>query len=487
VTGSTRRVAAGAAWLYLQRWLDRLLEFAAIVVLARILSPADFGLVAVAASMVTIVEGVTALGVEKALIRSRGDDARLYDTAWTLSVLRGLLVAAVMLAIALALDDPRVAAIVRVLSIVPIFNGLANPMFVRFERDLIYSRLAMLTLGAKVASVTATIAAAFAWRNAWALVAGLLINSLASSVLSYALRPYRPRFSLARLSELFGFTGWLTLTSAVTALSMETDRIIVAWLLGITNAGLYDMTQRVAVMPTRELLSPFQRLLLPAFSQLIDDAPRLRSAVSESINVLASLGLPAAFGFALVAGDLVPLALGPQWQPIVGLLAVLVPFLGLRATLSMTLPFVLALGETRMLFNVSLIYALLHVPVFTAGTAMFGLAGAVWGIVAAGVLYIYLNAWMLQRTLAIRPGEIARQLRRPVAATAVMCLGVAALAGVSGLDFMPAVATWRSFAIKAGVGAAIFCASQYAMWRLEGRPAGIERRLVQLASRQAPG
>jgi hypothetical protein len=68
-----------------------------------------------------------------------------------------------------------------------------------------------------------------------------------------------------------------------------------------------------------------------------------------------------------------------------------------------------------------------------------------------------------------------------------MCLGVAALAGVSGLDFMPAVATWRSFAIKAGVGAAIFCASQYAMWRLEGRPAGIERRLVQLASRQAPG
>ena len=166
MTGSTRRVAAGAAWLYLQRWLDRLLEFAAIVVLARILSPADFGLVAVAASMVTIVEGVTALGVEKALIRSRGDDARLYDTAWTLSVLRGLLVAAVMLAIALALDDPRVAAIVRVLSIVPIFNGLANPMFVTFERDLIYSRLAVLTLGAKVASVAATIAAAFAWRNA---------------------------------------------------------------------------------------------------------------------------------------------------------------------------------------------------------------------------------------------------------------------------------------------------------------------------------
>ena len=214
---------------------------------------------------------------------------------------------------------------------------------------------------------------------------------------------------------------------------METDKLIVGWLVGVTDAGLYFMTQRVGVLPTQELLSPLQRILFPAFSELADDTPRLRRAVCESINVLASLSLPAGFGFALIAADFVPLALGRQWSPIVPLLVVLVPYLGLRSTLSMTLPCVLALGRTRLLFWVSAVYALVHVPAFVAGTALFGLPGSIWSIVAAGVLYSYLNAWMLAM-LEISLGEVMRQLRRPLAATAFMIAAVAGLAAVTPLD-----------------------------------------------------
>jgi PST family polysaccharide transporter len=364
-------------------------------------------------------------------------------------------------------------------------NGLSNPRFVMYERDLIYSRLAVLTLGAKAVSVAATLAIAVATRSYWALVIGMLVNGVAATALSYALRPYRPRVSFARVSSLFAFGGWLTLTSAVTALSMETDRLIVGRLLGITAAGLYDMTQRVGVLPTRELLSPLQRLLLPAFSQLIHDTTRLRRAVCESINVLASLSLPAAFGFALVAGDFVPLFLGRQWTPIVPLLVVLVPYLGLRSTLSVTLPCVLALGDTRLLFRVSAAYALVHVPVFIAGTALFGLDGAIWSIVAAGLFYTYLNAWMLRTTLGIRAGEILLQMRRPLAATALMVASIGGLVGLTRLAFVPASGSWGSLAARVLVGGAVFAAAQYALWRAEGRPAGIERRLVQLMSRQS--
>jgi PST family polysaccharide transporter len=192
--------------------------------------------------------------------------------------------------------------------------------------------------------------------------------------------------------------------------------------------------------------------------------------------VLASLSLPAAVGFAIVAGDVVPLLLGPQWTPIVPLLVILVPYLGLRSTLSMTLPCVLALGETRRLFRVSLVYALVHVPAFVAGTFWFGLRGAIWSIVLAGTFYIYLNAWLLRATLDIGAGDIVTQIRRPLLATAIMAAGM--LLVTSGGS-----AAWAAARILAG--AAVWATCQYALWRIEGRPAGIERRLEQLLARQA--
>jgi len=250
----------------------------------------------------------------------------------------------------------------------------------------------------------------------------------------------------------------------------------------VADAGLYFMTQRVGVLPTRELISPLQRLLFPSFSELAHDRERLRRVVCESINVLGSLGLPAGCGFALVANDFVPLALGDQWRPIVPLLTILTPYLGLRGTLSMTLPCVMALGRTRLLFWVSFAYALVHVPVFVGGTALFGLPGSIGSIVLAGVAYSYLNAWLLKKTLHISLAEIFSHIRRPLLATASMGAGVLALAALMPIELFSEAGSWPSLLVKVVLGGLVFASVQYALWRLEGRPAGIERRLVQVIS-----
>ena len=480
MTEATRRFARGAGWLYGYRSLERLLDFLAIVVLARILSPEDFGLVAIAASFVTIIEGLAAFDVNRALIRIRDEARELYDSAWTLSLLRGLLAAAVMLAIAPLLTDGRIAAVMCALAASPILSGLANPRFVTFERDLVYSRLALLTLGARIGAFSVTVAVAVLTRSYWALVVGMLAGALVGLALSYLLRPFRPRFSLARFADIFGFSGWLSLTTIVTTLSMQTDKLIVGRLLGVADAGLYFMTQRVGVLPTRELISPLQRALFPSFSELAEERERLRRVVRESVNVLGSLSLPAGGGFALVADDFVPLVLGEQWTAIVPLLTVLVPYLGLRATLSTALPCVMALGRTRLLFRVSLLYALVHLPAFVGGTAAFGLTGSIWSIVGAGVLYSYLNAWMLRRTLGIGLAEILVQLRRPLGATLLMAGAVLAVAAAVPTAPASVGGSWLSLASRVAAGGLVYCGALYALWRLEGRPEGIERRLLQL-------
>ncbi len=491
---TAKRVATGAGWLYTYRWGERLLDLISIVVLARLLAPEDFGLVAIAASIVAIVDGLSDFDVNKALIRIREDvptkegsqhdvDRSLYNSAWTLSALRGLLSALVMVLIAVLLTDARIAAVLFVLAWSPLLKGLSNPRFVTFERNLVYSKLAWLTLGAKLVAFCVTLVIAVFYRTHWALVIGILVGSLASLLLSYALRPYRPGLSFARSSEIFAFSGWMSLTTIVTTLSMETDKIIVGRLLGIADAGLYFMTQRVGVLPTRELVSPLQRILFPSFSEIADDPARLRRVVCESVNVLGSLSLPAGFGFALVANDVVPLALGEQWQPIVLLLTILVPFLGLRGTLSMTLPCVMALGRTRLLFQVSVVYALIHIPAFIVGTIFFGLVGAIGSIVLAGFFYSYLNVWLLKRTLDISLGDILRQLRRPLIAAMLMVIAVMALGGIQSLELFSAAGSWLALVTKIGVGGVVFCTIQYTIWRSEGRPAGIERRLLQVLSR----
>jgi lipopolysaccharide exporter len=487
VTDLARRIVAGTGWLYSYRWLDRLLDFVAIVVLARVLAPDDFGLVAIAASVVTIIEGMSAFDVNKALIRTRDDAVELYDTAWTLSALRGFASALIMIVVAQFVTDVRIAAVLLALALSPVMSGLANPRFVMFERDLVYSKLAVLTLGAKIFSVGVTLIMALIYRNYWSLVIGMLGGTLVSVILSYALKPYRPRITLTRFPDIFAFSGWLSLASVVTTLSMETDKIIVGRLLGVADAGHYFMTQRVGVLPTRELISPLQRILFPSFSELTHDMDRLRRATYESINILGSLSLPAGFGFALVANDFVPLALGDQWIVIVPLLTILVPYLGLRATLSMTLPCVMALGRTRLLFWVSLVYALVHLPAFIAGTALFGLTGAIWSIVLAGVFYSYLNVWLLQRTLDVSIGNILIQLRRALGATVLMVGAVLALAALLPIDFFSESGSWLSLVTKTLVGALVYCAAQITIWRMEGRPEGIERRVLQVLSRRSGG
>ena len=110
-------------------------------------------------------------------------------------------------------------------------------------------------------------------------------------------------------------------------------------------------------------------------------------------------------------------------------------------------------------------------------------AGLLAGFVLAGLFYTYLNAWLLRRTLGISPGQILRPIRRPLAAAALMVAAVLALGTIQPLGLFSAGGSWLSLLAKIAVGGAVFCTVQAVIWRLEGRPPGIERRLLQVWSR----
>jgi O-antigen/teichoic acid export membrane protein len=148
----------------------------------------------------------------------------------------------------------------------------------------------------------------------------------------------------------------------------------------------------------------------------------------------------------------------------------------------MALPCVMALGRTRLLFWVSLAYAVVHLPLFIAGTALYGLVGAIVSLVAAGGLYIALSAFLLHTTLAIRWPEILSEARRPLLAAAGMVVSIAGLAAALPVDFFSASGSWMSLLIKMLGGAVVYSGLLFFMWRLDGRPAGLEQRVFELLS-----
>lgn len=479
---TARRITTGAAWVFTTRLAARLISFISILILARLLLPADFGLVAVASAYVAIIEGLSGFDVNKALIRLRDEDRELYDSAWTLSLLRGVLSALIMCAtaafVADYMDDHRLESIIYVLSLQPLVRGLLNPKLTFFEKNLIFSKQAYVTIGQTICGFSVTVAIAVIYQVYWAIILGTVAASIVHVALSYAVIPYRPRISFARIGEIFSFSGWMSLATIISTLALRLDNFVVGRVLGISETGIYYMTREIGRLPTAELLSPLHQVLFPSFSEFSRDIPQLKRVVFETIGITASIGLPVSVGFALVAADVVPLVLGSRWNEIIPYLEILVPVFGLQAIFSTGTPVVMALGATRNLFINSLIYSSVRLPIFIAATITYGLIGSVWALVIAGTFFCLLQYRLLKVCLGIRLDQISPSILRPAIATAAMFLAILTVNHLTG-DAVRAVGPAFSIATEVIVGGLTYCFVHYAIWRLSGRPAGIELRLIQ--------
>ena len=177
------RVVASTAWLVAMRWGSRLIGLVSTVIVARLLTPEDFGVVAIATSYIGIVLGVTELNLSRAIIQFNNPKKSEYDTAWTLSLIRGVLLSAMILASAMPMasfmDEPRLVALITVLAVSPLILGLENSYFVEFQKEMKFSKLFWAETSSKVLAVATTISLAVIYRNYWALVGGMLVSNVA--------------------------------------------------------------------------------------------------------------------------------------------------------------------------------------------------------------------------------------------------------------------------------------------------------------------
>ena len=480
--GIGRQIAKGAEWTVFMRMAIRVIGLISMTILARLLAPADFGLVAMATMVWAALEAMGEFSFNVALIQNQTAGRREYDTVWTMTIIRGMALALLLFAVAgpaaIFFNEPRLEAIFHVFALVPVIQGFANVGVIDFQKHMKFDKDFIFMVGVKISGFLVTVPLAFLWRSYWALVAGSVATGIARLVLSYALHPYRPRLTLATWRRIFDFSKWLVVSNIIGFVRSRLDSFTIGKLLGAQALGVYAVAYEIATLGTSELIAPIRRALFPGYSKLAHDPELIRKGFLDGLALIVLIALPAAVGIGVVAGPLVRLLLGDKWLDAIPLIEILMVF-GVFSTIAAnTWPVFLALGRPAINMTLGLVTLVIFVPAVLIGGARWGLPGVVWAVTLGEGITLILAIGVVKRLLEIRWILLAASLWRPVLAVGAMAAAVIGFRGVQSFgDSVPGL--FAQLVGSVGGGAVVYIAVVWVLWRISGaRDGTAERHLI---------
>ena len=486
--GTRSLLLRGATWVAAGGLIVNLFGVVSTIVLARLLAPGDFGLVAIATAFAGLVGVLSEFSLVKALIQRTHVEEDHFNTAWTMNVIRGIIIGGLLALlgwpVAAFYGDDRLIAILVVLGVTVAVGAFANPKMAVFDRQLSFSQAFYLRVSGKIAAFTATVSIAWLYQSYWALVFGAIASEIAIVIGSYIVYPFMPKVTLSKWRDLLSFSIWLTAGQWVQALNWRVQPLLFGYLLPQALLGQYSLGNKMVNKTLEQATSPLKAVLFPAFARLKEDESRLRGGYLRSLGVLCMLALPIAAGFAVLAEKIVVLAVGEKWLPSVPLIQLLV-MVRIVQMLQNVNPVALATGDTKRLFHRDLRALLIRWPLIILGLYLGRgdsysmLIGGMIGGVAASAINSYLNMRLIAKIAPISVRDHISVLWRSVVAVTVMSACV--LLVDRAIDLQGgAVATIVETSCLAALGAAIYPAVIYTLWVVRGRKEGIETESVSI-------
>ena len=423
----SQRIIHAGFWVFALRITDLLFGLMRIIVLARLLSPNDFGLFGIALLSLSALETFSQTGFQQALIQKKGDIRLFLDIAWTVQVIRGFVLAGILFGIAPYVvsffGEPTATLLLRAFGLSAIFQGLTNIGVVYFQKELEFHKQFIYMFSGTLADLGVAIPAALILRNAWALVFGLLAGNFVRMVMSYFVYPYRPHpsFNEQQFKELFGFGKWILGSSILIFLLTQGDDIFVGKLLGATALGFYQMAYRISNIPATEITHVISQVTFPAYSKLQNNIPKLREAYLKVLQVTAFLSFPIAGLIFVLAPEFTKIFLGEKWMPMVPAMQILAIF-GITRSMNATIgSFFQGFGKPNIItFGAGFQLVVLAAIIYPL-TSKWGIFGTSLAVVIPNVLVaLYLNK-KLASAMNYKLVRFLNPLFTPIAGGSAMC------------------------------------------------------------------
>ena len=429
------------AWSGVASAATHLFNLLRIMIVARILAPADFGVFGMAMVVLLGVTSLGQLGFKEALIAHDQADVaerqRWLYSLWSgnlaLNVVLGLSIAALAWPAAMLNQQPGLVVMLLALSAVPVLTALKNPQLMALEKRLTFAPIAVVELTVAMTGLVFTVLLAWWLESAWALILGQLIAPAGGLVVSYLVTPGRPVLAWDRdaMRQAFHFGKFILAAAALNMVITQLDNLAIGAQLGAAALGIYMIAYRISEIPKLIITQTAFRALYPYYAeQRIAGPAALRDAWLLATRYIAWLIVGAYLPIMLCAQFFVVLLFGNQWQDAAPILVVLALLGGLRTGNRALLPALMTLRMTRVDAAYKLIEVLLFIPAVFVGLAWAGdPIGAAWAGVAALTVGMVLRAEHVRRALQATRRQMGVLIARP----AVGCLasGVCAMAMVN--------------------------------------------------------
>jgi O-antigen/teichoic acid export membrane protein len=404
--GMRSRILRGLAWKVFSQAFRQLSRIVVAIVLARLLTPHDFGLAAMVLVFSSLVIIFSDLSLGAALVQrpelTELDRSTVFWVSTGVGVLFTVAGIAVSGPVAAFYGEPEVQPLFIGLSLSFVLTALGTTQTALLNRDMDFRALEVRLMAGSVAGAVVGLALAAGGFGAWALIAQQIATALASTALLWAFSPWKPsmRFSMASLRDLSSFSLNVFGTRIVFYFNRNADNLLVGRFLGPSALGAYTVAYNLMLAPIGRIAMPLVEVLFPAFSRMQDDKARIGALWLRAVRVVGTITIPGMIGLALVAPEFVHVTLGDKWDAAVPVIQILA-WVGLMQSLQgMNSSILQACDRTGLLLRCAIVTVVASVIAFAVGV-QWGIVGVAAGYCIASSFAEPYYAWQTMRTIGV--------------------------------------------------------------------------------------
>ncbi|MDR9756689.1 MAG: lipopolysaccharide biosynthesis protein [Thermoanaerobacterales bacterium] len=447
-------VLSSLFWKLMERGGTQGIQFIVQIVLARLLLPEDFGLIAIVTIFILLANVFVQSGFNTALIQKKDADDEDFSSVFYLSFfVAGLLYVVLFLTspfISVFYRSPQLILILRVLSVTLFFGAFNSIQNAYVARNMMFKKLFFSSLGAIIISGTVGIATAYLGWGVWALVAQQLTNQLAVTLILWFTVKWRPKllFSIEKVKVLFSF-GWKLLASSlINTLYMEIRSLIIGKIYIPAMLGFYDRGQQIPKVIVSNIDGAIQSVMLPALASQQDDKKRVKAMMRRAIMTSSFIMFPMMVGLAVVAEPVVKIILTDKWLPAVPFLQIFCASYSLWPIHTANLQAINALGRSDIFLKLEIIKKVIGIIILGVSIP-FGIYAIAWGVLISGVISTFINAYPNLKLLNYSYIEQWKDI--------MPSLGISLVMGavVYTLNFLN-IAVWQILMLQVFVGVVIY-------------------------------
>jgi PST family polysaccharide transporter len=477
----TSSVARGTRHTATSQVVTQLVRFATNVVLARLLTPDDFGVVAIALVVSLLLDQIKDLGTGSAIIQREKVDDRLLNSVFYLNLALGAVLAIGMYVtagpVASLLGNPRAESVLQAFSAITLVSSLSQIHHSLLRRDLRFFEIAIVTVVSSIVTAAVSIGCALFGLRFWALVLGIAAGAVIGTVMVWIYDRWRPSLtmSLASLRSIWGYSIHLFMSNVLFLFFNQVDKVIISHFLGSAPLGTYTLAQRTVTSPVTSVGTVVTEVAFPAFSRRQDDHEALRNGFIRSSQVVALVTFPAMVGLAVLADPAVQVVFGEKWHTLVPVIWLLAPIAAIQSVTFHSSQLLLAKGRSDWSYRWGLVYCIV-LTAFELLAVRWGLVG-VAGAYAVGILLLTPFGLLIAfRPIELRLRDYFRALIPHVWITALMAI---CAAGAARGILMAHGANWLQLLAGVVVGSLV-----YILLMLRVRPPALSDVLVVLRERR---